>query len=31
MPRWEVNIKTDPQEVGWTGMDWIYLAQDTDR
>jgi hypothetical protein len=28
--RWEDNIKTDLQEVGW-GMDWIELAQDTDR
>jgi hypothetical protein len=25
--RWEGNIKTDLQEVGW-GMDWIDLAQD---
>jgi hypothetical protein len=28
--RWEDNIKMDFQEVGW-GMDWIELAQDTDR
>jgi hypothetical protein len=28
--RWEDNIKTSPQEVGW-GMDWIDLAQDRDR
>jgi hypothetical protein len=28
--RWEDNIKTDFQEVGW-GMDWINLAQDRDR
>jgi hypothetical protein len=28
--RWEDNIKTDLQEVGW-GMDWIELAQDRDR
>jgi hypothetical protein len=28
--RWEDNIKTDVQEVGW-GMDWIELAQDRDR
>jgi len=26
MCRWEFNIKTDPQEMGWTNMDWIYLA-----
>jgi hypothetical protein len=28
--RWEDNIKTDLQEVGW-GMEWIELAQDRDR
>jgi hypothetical protein len=28
--RWEDNIKMNLQEVGW-GMDWIELAQDTDR
>jgi hypothetical protein len=22
------NIKTDPREIGWVGMDWIDLAQD---
>ena len=25
--RWEHNIRMDLQEVGWGGMDWIYLAQ----
>jgi hypothetical protein len=29
--RWEDNIKMAFQEVGWGGMDWIYLAQDRDR
>jgi hypothetical protein len=28
--RWEYNIKTNLQEIGW-GMDWIHLAQDRDR
>jgi hypothetical protein len=29
--RWEDNIKTDLQEVGWGGMNWIELAEDRDR
>jgi len=29
--RWEDNIKMDFQEVGCGGMDWIELAQDSDR
>ena len=29
--RWEDNIKMDLEDVGWDGMDWIDLAQDTDR
>ena len=29
--RWEDNIKVDLQEVVCGGMDWIELAQDTDR
>ena len=29
--RWEDNIKIDLQELGWEGMDWIFLAQDRDR
>jgi hypothetical protein len=28
--KWD-SIKTDRQEVGWKGMDWIYLALDRDR
>jgi hypothetical protein len=28
---WDDNIKMDLQEVGWEGMDWIDLAQDSDR
>jgi hypothetical protein len=29
--RWEGNIKLDLQEVGWGGMDWIDLAQNTEK
>ena len=29
--RWEDNIKTNLQEAGYGGMDWIELAQDRDR
>jgi len=29
--RWEDNIKMDLQEVGFSGIDWIVLAQDRDR
>jgi hypothetical protein len=29
--RWEDNIKMDLHEVGCGSMDWIKLAQDTDR
>ena len=29
--RWEDNIKTDLQEVGWVCGDWMELAQDRDR
>jgi hypothetical protein len=29
--RWEDNIKMDLQKVGCGGMDWIDLAEDTDR
>jgi hypothetical protein len=25
------NIKMDLREIGWDGMDWIYLAQDRDQ
>jgi hypothetical protein len=29
--RWVNNIKMDLREIGWDGMDWIDLAQDTDQ
>jgi hypothetical protein len=25
------NIKMNPKEIGWDGMDWIDLAQDRDQ
>jgi hypothetical protein len=28
--RWVDNIKIELRELGWDGMDWIYLAQDRD-
>jgi len=28
---WEDNIKMNLDEVGWEGMDWIVLAEYTDR
>ena len=28
---WEDNIKLDLQKVGYGGMDWFQLAQDSDR
>jgi hypothetical protein len=29
--RWEDHIKRNLGEIGWGGMDWIDLAQDTDQ
>jgi hypothetical protein len=29
-PRWDNDIKADPQEVGCGNMDWIELAHDKD-
>jgi hypothetical protein len=29
--RWENGIRTDLREIGWVSVDWIQLAQDTDR
>jgi hypothetical protein len=29
--RWVGNIMIDLREIGWNGMDWIDLAQDTDQ
>jgi hypothetical protein len=29
--RWKNNIKIHLLEVGWGGMDWIDLAQNSDR
>jgi hypothetical protein len=27
--RWVDNIKTDLRQIGWDGMDWIDLAQES--
>ena len=27
---WKDNVKIYLKEIGYEGMDWIYLAQDTD-
>jgi hypothetical protein len=29
--KWEDNIKMGLREIGWGGMDVIYLAQDRDK
>jgi hypothetical protein len=29
--RWMDNIKMDLREMGWDGVDWIYLDQDSDQ
>jgi hypothetical protein len=29
--RWVDNVQIDFRETGWSGMDWIDLAQDRDR
>jgi hypothetical protein len=29
--RWVDNIKMDLLEIGWSGVDWIDLAQDRDK
>jgi hypothetical protein len=29
--RWEDGIRMDLREIGWGSVDWIQLAQDTDR
>jgi hypothetical protein len=29
--RWENGIRMDLEEIGWGGVEWIHLAQDSDR
>jgi hypothetical protein len=29
--RWENNIIMDLKEIGWEGLDWIYVAYDRDQ
>jgi hypothetical protein len=28
---WEVSIKIDLREIGWSGIGWIHVAQDRDQ
>jgi hypothetical protein len=28
---WEDNIRMDLRDIGWEGVDWIYLAQGKDH
>jgi hypothetical protein len=29
--RWKSNIQMDLREIGWKGVDWMHLAQDSDQ
>jgi hypothetical protein len=29
--RWEDNIRMDPRETGWEGVDWMHLAQERNQ
>jgi hypothetical protein len=29
--RWEDNIRMDLREIGWEGVDWMHLAEDSDQ
>jgi hypothetical protein len=29
--KWDNNIKMDLRQIGWSGVDWIDLAQDRDQ
>jgi hypothetical protein len=29
--RWEDYIRIDLREIGWEGIDWMYMAQDRDQ
>jgi hypothetical protein len=29
--KWMDNIKMDLREIGWNGVNWIYMAQDRDQ
>jgi hypothetical protein len=29
--RWEDNIRMDPTEIWWEGVDWIHLVQGMDQ
>jgi hypothetical protein len=29
--RWVDNVEMDLREIGWDGLDWIYMAQNRDQ
>jgi hypothetical protein len=29
--RWKDNIRMDLREIGWKGVDWMHVAQDTNQ
>jgi hypothetical protein len=29
--RWKYNLRMGLREIGWEGVDWMYMAQDRDQ
>jgi hypothetical protein len=29
--RWGDNVRVNPKEIGWKGVDWIHMAQDREN